>query len=281
MPKYYAVAKGRSTGVYNDWSSCKANVNGYSGATYKSFNTQAAANAYIAEKSGSSGGSSYSGGSSSGSYGSSRSSGGSSGGSSSNYSSSSYSGSSSSFGGGYSGAKSSNSNVQKIYVDGASRGNGRTLVPDSGYGVYYGANDSRNAAVPLSSVDNVSKTTPTNQRAELHAMKHALTNVANDLKSGNATRSEIHSDSKYTINIYDSWSLNWEKNNWKTSTGQDVANQDIIKSTKPVYDYVNSEYAKRGWGKINLEHVKGHSGDHGNENADRLANLGADEMSRR
>lgn len=91
MGKYYAVANGRSTGVFNNWSDCKASVNGYSNASFKSFSTQAEATAFANSGSSSSGGggggSSYSG----PSY-------------SSGYSYSSYSGGGSSYGSSRSGA---------------------------------------------------------------------------------------------------------------------------------------------------------------------------------
>jgi viroplasmin and RNaseH domain-containing protein len=38
--KFYAVAKGRNTGVYSTWTECAAQVNGYKGAMFKSFQTE-------------------------------------------------------------------------------------------------------------------------------------------------------------------------------------------------------------------------------------------------
>ena len=35
--KYYAVKKGRETGIFHDWDTCKTAVEGYSGAEYKGF----------------------------------------------------------------------------------------------------------------------------------------------------------------------------------------------------------------------------------------------------
>lgn len=37
--KFYAVKVGKTPGIYNTWDECKANVDGYSGALYKSFKT--------------------------------------------------------------------------------------------------------------------------------------------------------------------------------------------------------------------------------------------------
>ena len=234
MP-YYAVAKGSKTGVYNNWSDCKAQVNGYSGASFKKFNTAAEANAFVSSGGNSSSRSSggYSGGgSSSGGY----SRGGSSSGYSGGYSGRSYSGGS--YSGGYSSSsisKPSSSKVTKssrVYVDGASRGNGKSSNAPSGYGVYWGPNDPRNAAVPLDKVDRGTSYKPTNQRAELSAINHALKDIHNDLKLGNATtKTEIHSDSRYAIRSVDEWSKKWAENGWKNSKGESVANQELIKET--------------------------------------------------
>lgn len=37
--KYYAVKKGKVPGIYLNWNDCKAMVDGYPGAVYKSFKT--------------------------------------------------------------------------------------------------------------------------------------------------------------------------------------------------------------------------------------------------
>lgn len=46
--KFYAVRKGLSRGIFTDWSACEAAVKGFKGAEYKSFGTQAEAQAYLA-----------------------------------------------------------------------------------------------------------------------------------------------------------------------------------------------------------------------------------------
>ncbi len=48
MPsKYYAVRKGKQTGIFHTWAECKAVVDGYSGAQYKSFTSKQEAEQYI------------------------------------------------------------------------------------------------------------------------------------------------------------------------------------------------------------------------------------------
>ena len=42
-PKFYVVWKGRRTGVFSSWEACAAQVQGYTGAQYKSFTSRAAA----------------------------------------------------------------------------------------------------------------------------------------------------------------------------------------------------------------------------------------------
>jgi ribonuclease HI len=43
--KYYVVWKGRKPGIYTSWADCEAQVKGYPGAEYKSFENRAAAEA--------------------------------------------------------------------------------------------------------------------------------------------------------------------------------------------------------------------------------------------
>lgn len=45
--KYYAVRKGKTAGIYMNWDDCKAQVQGFSGAEYKSFPTIQEAEAYM------------------------------------------------------------------------------------------------------------------------------------------------------------------------------------------------------------------------------------------
>ena len=45
--KYYAVKKGKVPGIYFNWNDCKAMVDGYPGAVYKSFKTIEEAEKFI------------------------------------------------------------------------------------------------------------------------------------------------------------------------------------------------------------------------------------------
>jgi len=45
--KYYAVKKGKKPGIYRSWAECSLQVQGFSGAVYKSFSTEAEAKQFI------------------------------------------------------------------------------------------------------------------------------------------------------------------------------------------------------------------------------------------
>lgn len=49
--KYYAVKIGRVTGIFDNWDECKASVDSYSGADYKSFTTKQEAEQYLKNES--------------------------------------------------------------------------------------------------------------------------------------------------------------------------------------------------------------------------------------
>lgn len=104
----------------------------------------------------------------------------------------------------------------------------------------------------------------TNQRAELTAILRALQVVdANESV-------QIITDSQYSINCATVWASSWEKNDWKTSQGENVKNQDLVKGIRQRV----REREKAG-GKTTFKWVKGHSSDAGNQAADQLAVAGA------
>lgn len=79
----------------------------------------------------------------------------------------------------------------------------------------------------------------------------------------------IVSDSKYSINCVTDWYRNWMKNDWKTSTGSIVQNQDLIKAIRELIDARDKAGAPTMW-----KWVAGHATDPGNIAADRLAVAG-------
>jgi len=66
------------------------------------------------------------------------------------------------------------------------------------------------------------------------------------------------------------WYKGWERNGFRTASGDSVKNQAIIKCIKLLLDL-------RALSKqtVRFEYVKGHSGHFGNDGADEMANIGA------
>ena len=48
--KYYAVRKGRVPGIYYSWDECRAQVDKFSGAEFKSFHSEKEAELYLNNK---------------------------------------------------------------------------------------------------------------------------------------------------------------------------------------------------------------------------------------
>lgn len=66
------------------------------------------------------------------------------------------------------------------------------------------------------------------------------------------------------------WYKSWEKNDWKTSTGKKVMNEDLVREIRERIDKRMEEGVR-----TNLTWVKGHDENPGNVAADRLAVKGA------
>ncbi|HHV16135.1 MAG TPA: ribonuclease HI [Gelria sp.] len=97
----------------------------------------------------------------------------------------------------------------------------------------------------------------TNQRMELTAVVEALR--ALKVKGWDVV---VYSDSAYIVNAFDQdWIGRWQKNGWKNSKKEDVANQDLWKTL----------LALMSKNRVRLKKVKGHSGDKWNERCDELA----------
>ncbi len=96
----------------------------------------------------------------------------------------------------------------------------------------------------------------TNQRMELRAVAEGLAAV------GGGRRVHVHSDSAYIVNCFlERWWERWERNGWKNSQRQPVANRDL-------WERILAETRRHDvvWHK-----VRGHAGDPLNERADALA----------
>ena len=102
----------------------------------------------------------------------------------------------------------------------------------------------------------------TNNRMELTAVIEAL----NALRGSRKVR--VHTDSTYVKNGITEWMVNWKQRGWKTAAKKPVKNKDLWVAL----DEAASKH------EVAWYWVKGHAGHEGNEEADRLANLGIDEM---
>lgn len=79
---------------------------------------------------------------------------------------------------------------------------------------------------------------------------------------GPGTRIEVVSDSTYVVNCFrDGWWKRWERNGWRNSKRQPVANDDLWRPLLEIYQTTDVEFR---W-------VKGHSGDPMNDLVDALA----------
>jgi len=120
-----------------------------------------------------------------------------------------------------------------------------------GYGVLFPNGEYSNISKPFTIEPK------TNQRAELYAIYKGIKSVYKDVQNKNQENQiniTIYSDSEYSIKSLTLWIINWKKNNWKTSSGKDVLNQDlIIKLDKLI------EKFKANYGLIKFIHVRAHS----------------------
>ena len=97
----------------------------------------------------------------------------------------------------------------------------------------------------------------TNNRMELTAAIKTLEKLKNYKLKENF---KLRTDSKYVIEGYKNWIRNWKKNGWKTSGGKPVQNTDLWKKI----DILRIK-------GLDMEFVKGHSGDPNNERVDAIA----------
>ena len=101
----------------------------------------------------------------------------------------------------------------------------------------------------------------TNNRMELMAAIKALEAFAP------GTSITLYTDSTYVKNGVTSWIAGWKRNGWKTAARKPVKNQDLW---EPLDALATGRAVTWKW-------VKGHAGDAGNEEADRLARDGLEQ----
>lgn len=143
-----------------------------------------------------------------------------------------------------------------IYVDGACKGNNQ---PDeslrrAGYGVWFGDDDPRNFYGRLPGIQ-------ANGGAELYAIYKVLKMYAGSEKS-----IEVRTDSTYARDTINNWMHGWAKKGWVLSSRKPIKNLEIVKKLFALHSTMSNRFT--------LTWVKAHSGIHGNEMADQLANRG-------
>ena len=101
-----------------------------------------------------------------------------------------------------------------------------------------------------------SETSTTNNRMELTAAVEALQSLKQPCMV------ELYTDSSYLRNAFEQkWLQNWQRKNWRTSSGKPVLNRDLWEKLLHL-----DELHQVAW-----HWVKAHAGDPENERADALA----------
>ena len=118
--------------------------------------------------------------------------------------------------------------IIEFYVDGGCRGNGRP----GAIGVAAAVRRYRNGREKCRTRQlDTYDYNATSQRAEILAIILALEWAMEAYENSNTSPRidvTIHSDSKYAVNCMNQWIAKWLDNEWTTSVGGSVANQDIL-----------------------------------------------------
>ena len=102
----------------------------------------------------------------------------------------------------------------------------------------------------------------TNNRMELMAVIQALGALKRPCHI------TLHTDSQYVLKGITEWITGWKAKGWKTAAKAPVKNVDLWQAL----DAAQSTH------KIEWRWVRGHTGHHGNERADQLANRGVEKV---
>ncbi|HYW20751.1 MAG TPA: ribonuclease HI [Nodularia sp. (in: cyanobacteria)] len=137
--------------------------------------------------------------------------------------------------------------IQSIYTDGACTGN----PGPGGWGVVAYFSDGE-----IHEMGDAASYT-TNNKMEMQAAIAALNFFD---ASGQTEPITLYTDSEYLINCVTKWLPGWKKRGWKKADGKPVQNQDLLE----LLDELNTR-------QVNWQHVRGHSGNIGNERCDVIA----------
>lgn len=150
-----------------------------------------------------------------------------------------------------------------VYTDGSCQGQGGTEANENrraGVGVYFGAGHVHNLAEPFTVGE------PTNNRAELWAIRRALDIIASQTAAFHPkTNVRIYTDSEYSLGALGKWRDIWKRTNFRNGK---IRNRDII---EPIWTLLDEFIFP-----VDMRWTKGHAGGKGNDAADLLANKGAE-----
>ena len=139
-----------------------------------------------------------------------------------------------------------------VYTDGACRGN----PGPGGWGVWLKSGEHEKEMFGGEALT-------TNNRMELRAPIEALASLKRECKV------TIYTDSQYVRQGITAWIHGWKARGWLTADKKPVKNVELWQRL----DTLNASH------DVTWRWVKGHSGDPGNERADRLANRGIDTLA--
>lgn len=293
--KYYAVAKGKEIGIFNNWDKTKSLVNGFSGAKYKSFKTLDDAQQYIKKHTGEipsyvenpiydsnfDSDANVQKNNNLDSFGD-----------DSDIIRSNYK---KNYGKNYKSCEEKSllymyvdnqvseymekaeNNYYKIqgisdkiiiYTDGSCidkiGGYGFVLIDENNVAPFSGPIDNEYNNRLYSKNQNRYTYQSTNQVAELYAIYQAILFAKEVYSEKILNGIVLYTDSKYSIGCLNTWSKKWKLNGWVNAKGQNVKNRKLIEVILEISIGLNIKYL----------HVKAHNGDTYNEMADKLANIG-------
>jgi ribonuclease HI len=104
----------------------------------------------------------------------------------------------------------------------------------------------------------------TNNRMEMQAAISALEFFAGTSQTHQCV---LYTDSEYLIKGITQWMKGWKKKGWKTAAGKDVLNKDLWE----ILDVLDRQVQAQTKVPVSWQHVRGHSGNVGNERCDTIA----------
>ena len=124
-------------------------------------------------------------------------------------------------------------NTVYIFTDGNCKRNGKA-GSKGGYAVFF--TDDQDSPFHNLNYSSLVAKDPTNQKAELLAMLKVFEIIQEHQNLFSDKPIMIVSDSMYSIKCLSEWYKNWIKNDWKTSKGEPVKNDMIIKRIVAIRD---------------------------------------------